>query len=57
MTVKAIDLVRRIRDPLNEEMKALSAAEQRAYLHQKALEARKKLNQTRPSRKARSTRA
>ena len=45
MTVKAINIVRKIRDQQYEDMKNMSRDEQMKYIQRKAAEGRKKIKQ------------
>ncbi len=47
MTVKAVEMVHKIRDQLNSETKGLSVAEEIKFIRKKAEKLEKKLNQRR----------
>ncbi|MFA5864354.1 MAG: hypothetical protein WC975_06670 [Phycisphaerae bacterium] len=57
MAVTTIEMIRKMQDQLNKEMKGGSAHKQQDYVHQKAATARNKMSRMRPVRKAKSGKA
>ena len=55
MALKTIEMVRKIRDQLNEEMKDASVSDQLLYIRKKAIEARRKMSRLQSSKKIKSS--